>query len=317
MSNAPISREALELSRRRHEASIGSDWRYMQFFNFLQFSPSYRLAHLVATARVDRNTTVVPADFATVEGTYRAFGPLMRTYFWEWWVKTAQYQFGVSVKPEPRRLLKLDLYQAATDSDIGSAQDALADYLRVDRLAQSNPATFVVALPIHGDRKSLLRAFATLLDQTYGTADKPEGVASYSVIRNKIRKGTVDMARRVFLARAHSPKKRLFAIGNFVGVSPVNRTDELKPRAEERDRRRIMEIMTSRHLHRAYLIAENAARGRFPCLDPLPNDPKRPEFDFPMLNRQYRSYIRWMETELAATRVIYERQQARAAKKTQ
>jgi hypothetical protein len=60
-----------------------------------------------------------------------------------------------------------------------------------------------------------------------------------------------------------------------------------------------MEILTSRHLHRAYLLAENAARAKFPSLDPLPPDTARPGFDYFQLNRQMRAYIKWAEAEIA------------------
>ena len=60
-----------------------------------------------------------------------------------------------------------------------------------------------------------------------------------------------------------------------------------------------MEITTSRQLRRAYVMAEWAARGVFPCLKPLPKDPSRPKMDFVNLGKQISITIKTMERQLA------------------
>jgi hypothetical protein len=71
---------------------------------------------------------------------------------------------------------------------------------------------------------------------------------------------------------------RLFVLGKRIGISPINDTDEHAARREVNGRD-MMDIMTSQRLLRAYRLAEHAARGRFPCLDPLDTDPHRPTFN--------------------------------------
>ncbi len=299
------TREIMARSRTRYEAQIGADWRYPGMFDFLEVSPSYRLAHLLATGEVRRGSIQLPADFDAVEKTYRAFGDVSQTYFWAWWISIAQYQFGVAIPPEPRGLLKLIGGQQPSEQAIGAAKDALLDYLSVDRPAQGQPATMVVALPVLGDRAALFRSLETMLNAAYGSARQPVGVAPFTIIRNKIRKSTVTMARQVLRARAARPKARLFVIGNLTNVSRAHWTNEEQPRREQGDKRRIMEIMVSRHLHRAYLLAEHAARGQFPSLDPLPDDLHRPNFDFNELKQVYRRHIRWMNAELRDMRALH------------
>ena len=105
------------------------------------------------------------------------------------------------------------------------------------------------------------------------------------------------MARTVLRTRAAHPDEYLFVIGNMAEVSPINETDPSEKRAHVLDKRRTMEIMTSRHLHRAYTLAENAARGRFPTLDPLPDDPARPKFDFKILLQDLEEHVAWLRRE--------------------
>lgn len=114
----------------------------------------------------------MPADFDEVERTYAAFGDVTQTYFWDWWLKTAQYQFGVSLKPEAKVLLKLNLKHEPSADDIEKAKIELTDYLYVDRPAQGNQALMVAALPVHTDRKTMLKAFEKLLDEHYGTQQR-------------------------------------------------------------------------------------------------------------------------------------------------
>ena len=299
MTRPHVLANAIAVSRKRHELSVTSDWRYPRFLDFLQISPSYRLAHLLATGGLKRRGLALPADFDEVEETYAAFGDVTQTYFWDWWLKAAQYQFGVSLKPEAKVLLKLDLKHEPTVDGIEKAKAEFADYLYVDRPAQGNQALMVVALPVHTDRKTMLKAFERLLDKHYGSQQQPVGVAPYSIIRNKMRESTLKVALKVLRARAALPNERLFVIGNKTNVSPANATTDFSKRArgEESNKRKQMEILTSRHLHRAYLLAENAARGRFPSLDPLPDDPNRPPFDYKQLQAQFKAYLKWGEAE--------------------
>lgn len=303
-------RAALRLSQHRHERAIAADWRYSQFFNFLQVSPSYRLARLLSTGVLKQRPIDLPKDFDLVEQTYASFGDVSRTYFWEWWVNTAQFQFGVNVKPEPKVLLRMGRRESVEDAHLEAMQAAAADWLKVDRPAQGNAAFVIAALPVVNDRATMEKAIRVLLKAASDAFEQPTAIASYRLVRNKLRKQTVDNARKILRARAALPSARLYIVGNKTGVSRAHFAMEGVPRSADRHMRRLNEIMTSRQLHRAYLLAENAARGRFPSLDPLSPDPHRPKFDFKALNHEYKSYIRWLEQQKADAFELLQRRKA-------
>lgn len=290
---------ATALSRRKYELSIVADWRYQQFFQFLQLSPSYRLAHLIAVGKIDRTKCVLPTDFETVEATYAAFGDVSRSHFWKWWVNKAQYQFGVSATPKAKPLLKVKLREDVTDAMIKATHEQLDEFVLVDRPAQGNLATLVLAIPLQNDRKALLKEVAKLIDDAYGKERQQSGIAPYHMIRNKMREHTLIKAREVVWGRAARPKAKLFVIGNITKVSPANWSDpELKRDKIEGNKREAMEILTSRHLNRAYTLAENAARGKFPSLDPLPPDDARPKFNYVTIQRQLKAYMVYLKAEI-------------------
>ena len=299
-SRVQIAERAALLSREKYELSVVADWRYRQFFSFLQISPSYRLAHLIALGELDRAAQPLPSDFEVVEATYKAFGDVSRTYFWDWWLEKAQYQFGVSAAPKAKALLRVDMRQPVTEEMIAATHGELDELVLVDGPAQGSLATLVLAIPLQNDRKALLKEVAQLIEAAYGKEREQQGIAPYHMVRNKMREQTLIMAMRVLRARAARPRDKLFVIGNLTNVSPAHWSDaKLKRDKVEANKRENMEILTSRHLHRAYLLAENAARAKFPSLDPLPPDTARPSFDYVQLNRQLKSYIKWAEGEVA------------------
>ena len=305
MSNrAKLVEEAVALSQKKYELAVVADWRYRRFYEFLQLSPSYRLANLIAQGKLDRSECVLPTDFELVEATYSAFGDVTRTIFWDWWLKTAQYQFGVSATPRAKSLLRVEMRKEVDDDMIRSTHDQLDEFVLVDRPAQGNLATLVIAIPLQNDRKALLKDISRLIDEAYGKGAAQSGIAPWHMIKNKMREQTLIQARKVVLGRAARPKAKLFVIGNITNVSPANWSDEkLKRDKVEANKRENMEILTSRHLHRAYILAENAARGRFPSLDPLPSDRNRPNFDFVELQNQFKAYMRYLESEVLKAKV--------------
>ena len=312
-----LSPKALQESQRRHKPAIEANWRFKEFFNFLQVSPSYRLAHLIATGVRTKTSQPLPMDFDVVEATYNAFGDVYETYFWQWWVKTAQYQFNTSVPAEPRTVLKLDYRQEFTDKDLIRANNAIKDHFIIDRLAQGAPATLVVALPLNADPRKMLDMMKGVLEKAYADNAVTQGFEKYAMVPNKMRQATVDKAREVVRAQAARPNEMLYKIGNITNVSPSNYTDPEQKRAEVSDARLQMEILTSRQLHRAYLLAENAARGRFPTLDPLPEDPGRPKFDRRALHRIYKAHLTWLEGERERLKAILTEEAAARERKKQ
>lgn len=288
------------LSLRDHGLSIDLDWRYPQLFDYLQVSPSYRLAHRIATGRLARDARPLPADFDDVERTYDAFGSVYRCFFSEWWVKTAQFRFGASAKPAVHGLMKLTHGEGIDESKIRQALTRIDQYLAEERPSEGLPAAVLVAIPVSHDRRRMLRAVAELIERELGPETAQEGVVEAKLIDNKIRERTVALAMRTLQARASSPKTPLYQVGNHLRLAPHYWTDPERPRSDDQDvKRRLMEIVTARQLRRAYLLAEHAARGRFPCLDPLPSDPNRPEFNYATVGKLLWDYVAWGRKHVA------------------
>jgi hypothetical protein len=89
------------------------------------------------------------------------------------------------------------------------------------------------------------------------------------------------------------PEQPLYVIGNRVKIDLGYITEE-GAKALKDNRRELMVIVTSRHLHRALVFSENAARGRFPCSDEVDCI----EFDFKQVQSSIITHRNWIKAEL-------------------
>lgn len=290
------------LSQQKYGISVSGDWRHESFFRFLQISPSYRLAHRVAGGRVSdlAGCEHVPEDFSAVMETYEAFGDVWQIDFWNWWVTRAQYQFGLRCPPRVHRIATLQSGVDAGPQNLDDARACLEQYFSADRLAEGRPGSLVIAIPLHADRATILREVSKQIDEARHSSGPDMYGAKFKFRVNKIRSRTLDDARRVAWARAAAPTKPLYVIGNRVGIAAGYVTEE-GVKVPKDNRRDLMVIVTSRHLQRALIYSENAARGRFPCFDKVDSI----EFDFKELRSAISSHQKWMKSELARLKKLH------------
>ena len=286
----------MRLSKEKYGLDVETNWRHRSFFEFLQISPSYRLAHRVATGDVIDLTKEarVPPDFLDVVKTYEAFGDVWRTDYWTWWVRRAQYHFGSRVAPQVHQLVMLQPGKDSDQQTFDEACERLDQYLSSDREVEGKPGSLVLAIPLQADRKTILKEISKQVDEALRALTPDQASAKLEFLANKVRFKTLDDARRVAWARAAMPKKPLYVVGNRVAIARAYVTDE-KAKLRGDNRRDLMVIVTSRHLHRALVFSENAARGRFPCDAEVACTP----FDYKELRAAIISHRNWMETELA------------------
>ena len=295
----PVSfKYVFDIGFRRNQIATEYDWRYLLFFEFLQYSPSYRLAHNIAVGRIDRKNVLLPKDFDVVEQTYAAFGPVYRIGFDVWWVKRAQFRFGVPSTGKPRSLFKIGYLEETSPQQLDNAKDALTEYLIETRQTERLSASMVLAIPFSDSKSKIIQDIKKLLDVEFSASASSVKTAQYTLERNKIRERTIRQSRTAVIARSARPNSTLYILGK---AAKLARGYEIRPsdtKSEAFVRRRTMEMIVSRHLRRAWLLAENAARGKFPSFDHLVDEANCKKFDNNQLHKQFLSYLDWMEKEV-------------------
>lgn len=146
-------------------------------------------------------------------------------------------------------------------------------------------------MPLIGTRTSILKQVEDILRQHQRVWSEVEPTAAYQVIKDKTHRETMNAAIRVVQARAHFDAP-LHTVGERSMLAPKE-WEAIDPKA--------LSELTSRHIRRAHVWAENAARGKFPSQDKLLKDENYPKFDFRGgLGDRLAAYVRVSEAAIAA-----------------
>jgi hypothetical protein len=268
-------------------------------FEFLRLSPSYELARREASGNlVDDDRVSLPSDFDQVRQTYKLLGDVQNTLFRQWWLNHGLMAFGVPhARPKPRGLAVLE---ASVDTQPDALTETLSQYLSSTRRDEGLLFVLVLAVPLAARRSEVLTEVRKLLDQ-HEMGEQLLPKPQFRLMGQRLRAKVLFNGVRLLWFRAAKPKWELWRLGAKAGLSStyssvldVNAPRKVKDVFEMHDRE-MMSKITFRALTKFEAIAENAARGRFPCEEPVDKAP----FDYPALSRIVRTKNRWEDKEKA------------------
>lgn len=267
----------------RHGYFVQEDWRYEAMYRFVHASPSFRA--VLAQVRGKTTELPLPKDLErvreVVEDFYLPIGaktPMTNdsiarmeklrgfpkneegriAHSNDWWDAKGRRLFGLAA-PDP----SVRVFPALTESHKS---------IRVERFKNDS----VVAQISLGQtiEEALEQLKSALLRFNFSRDNIQVEKPKYKLHDHPIRRSTAAMALTVleqyYRPEIHNP---LWLIGNECAVTKsisftAEQYEKFKPE-ELAYRKRRLEIATSRVLRTALLLAENAARGRFPCVEPF------------------------------------------------
>ena len=233
--------------------SIRSDWRYDVVVDYLKVSPSY-----LALRRQEqnyKNPWGLPSDYEEVKQVFNDFGPIYKMREVDWWTTIGMHLYGVKA-PDPKVQVvgKLD-----EGNQVASVEKTVAESL-------------VVQIPLSITKSQAIKEFKKLVaEYTFANAVPKAVAAKYQLTNSKLTKHTLMLG----LNALHLYEKEipLWQIGNKLRLIPGQCFDEKlldQPKAYlYSDNKEVLSIAASRLIKTAALIAENAARGRFPSDKPF------------------------------------------------
>ncbi|OJY71253.1 MAG: hypothetical protein BGP16_11765 [Sphingobium sp. 66-54] len=251
--------------------------RIHEWFEFLQFSPSYELAR---RHRAGQQLENLPADFDAVLAVYDDLGDVSGNYA-DWWLAGANRQFGHSgARP---CVVSLGL-TSSERPQFDRIAEAVGRYAQADWIMQGERTTLVAAIPAGLSKGAIIKQIAAMLDELpeHDRVLSPQA-PKYQPTGKKLDWGSVGKYRRCLCEKRDNPTATLWQIGAAVRLSTMydGRLDPTAKPAGEVDAkdRTALKILTSRALRRGHMIAENAARGIFPtyaaCQNAVPLDWER------------------------------------------
>lgn len=268
---------------------------YQLMFEFLRLSPTYELARKARTKGLTKAEQAgVPSDFDAVLSIYDLVGDVNEVIFRQWWLSRGLKVFGNPyTKP---KLRELAILQNGEETSLQLIARKVQHGLVEQRQAEGLSAALIVSIPLDLKRSEILRRIRELLDkykdQDLGVAEQPK----IKLMGKRFHANAMFKGVRLMWMKAAKPKWELWRLGakSDLSSSYSKVLNPLAPRrpndAVEMDDRIIMSKITFRALNRFELIAENAARGRFPCAEPVEMSP----FKYEEIAQRLLAHSQWV-----------------------
>jgi hypothetical protein len=244
---------------------FGSGWRQVTgnanykheyMFYYLMISPSYWLAHRQVYLNEYIPESELPDDFDNVLTMYKKCGDVYSKHFIEWWDQTGK--------------------------------DLFAEKNTKDRI--------LISIDPTKPKQELLDDFMELLAKLDSREKKiPSEKIQFQV--NKIRLLSLHNRYQLVLAKAEFfqnkiKKEQLWKLAKYIGINST-KTKKIRLNSKKTsgniETRTYLSILASKNLSDALCIAENAARAKFPSLEPIKNGLK---FDYVTIKKQQDLYAK-------------------------
>lgn len=281
--------------------SVQEHYAHLLWFQYLRFSPSYALAKKSRTKGLTaQEKKSVPADFAKVLATYDLLGDVHNTVFRLWWQRNGYEVFGVPYE--------MPMTQAITVID-GNIKPKKTDLDIFDKFlseAHAHPnfgKSLVLSIPLDQPLKTSLSHVKAFLQANLVPKERaPKKIKPKLTLQGqRFNSNALMKGLGLLMFKSAFPQMEHWRLGAVAKLSDSYSPalDYMAPRqakdAIEAGDRILMGKITYRSLDKYQKIAENAARGKFPCSDPV----DMALFDWKTLNTLYEKTKQWEERALA------------------
>ncbi len=279
---------------------------YELMFEFLRLSPSYELAKKASEGLLTEEEKVrLPKDFDQVMATYRLLGDVQRILFRKWWIK-----YGLKVFGNPHnkpKVHKLDTLKGGVDIDSKEVSPSLKEYLLDTRKSEGLVESVLIALPVQLKRAEWIKQISAIIDELRSESNPSQSQPILKLYGKRLRKKELMSGLRLLWFRAAKPKWEYWRLGAYSKFSKTY-SQALDPKGARKTTstlesvdREMMTKITGRALRKFEFIAENAARGRFPCAEPV----EIIDFDYLALVKRIKTKNAWELKEKERLREIW------------
>lgn len=280
---------------------VQEHYAHFLWFQYLRFSPSYLLARKARAIGLSKQEKkALPKDFDRVLKTYDLLGDVHNTVFRYWWERNSYEVFGV---PYEKPVAQVISVIEGCKKSKKQYQEDFARFLDSESKRKSMGNSLVLSIPLDGNQtQSLNQIKRYLLQYKHLQQPNPREIKpKLSLQGQRFNANALIKGFGLLMFKAAFPDMENWRLGVNAKLS-----DSYSPALNHRAKRQtkdaieagdriLMGKITYRSLQKYQLIAENAARGRFPCSDALDMAP----FDWASLNIQYQKTVKWEDKELA------------------
>lgn len=271
---------------------------YELMFEYLRLSQSYELARkYVAGELSEEDQANLPSDFAKVLEVYKLIGDVQRILFRQWWIRRGIKIFGNPYsRPKVHALVELP---SDADVTLSGLADSLKQFLNETRRDEGLAASLLLSIPLGRRKSEVLKQVSDILDKHQQHSSETERKPKLKLMGQRLRAKTLFNGLRLLWFKAAKPEWSHWRLGAKARISATY-SKELDATIERKDYtenskldRILMGKITYRALRKYNRIAENAARGRFPCEDPVEDVP----IDYQQLALRIQAKNLWEKNE--------------------
>jgi hypothetical protein len=250
-------------------------WRIRLLFEYLRFSPSYWRVHLAHTQKLPPRK--VAAQRKLVEQVYELMGDVYSEPFTKWFRSRDQRVFWLGMTPSVQTLDSfLSAQQRLNDPDYGN--QSLAREVAELVTERGDFAALVLLVPITRSIASNMRLVRQQLKPAHERIGpralvrvERQSYSKYRLLRNKQRFGFLfqNLWFAAYCANRLSQEPvPQWKLGGEFGMLPNQYRDAQLN--QDTYACNVLSAAVNRRLRHTLLVAENAARGSFPCSDVQP-----------------------------------------------
>ena len=270
---------------------------YVLMLEFLRLSPTYELARKTRSGEITRaEKKKLPKDFDQVLATYDLIGDVNKIIFRFWWVQRGIKVFG---KPYRKPEIKvIDSFAHEEEIDTNHLQKNLEINFVNERSNEGQPPAMLLSIPLTMNRTDIFKKLKTILDENPIQKEVMPNEPLIKIISKRFHKMTIIHGLRLLYLRSILRDNKLWELGFIWGNSkkysarhPTRKEIRKDPDKYER---MVLTNLTYRMIRKYELMVENAARGRFPCDDPI----EYPKFDYLTLWDKEESFGDWRKANM-------------------
>jgi hypothetical protein len=276
------------------------------WFHFLRISASYQLATRFRAGELSElDKQRLPVDFDDVLKTYDDFGDVWSSDYHIWTRNKWRELFDANVvMPQAKTLGLLSEGQIECNDQL---ETNLKLYFEQYRPTIGYPMTIIMTLPIVGNKKRMMSEVELILDRYEGFIKnsppvRPVAKPKYALLINKVRDRVIKLSHQIIITKANYPDYKMWQIAIRLKLNPIqtekiNAFEQQKAAAKAQgkkvdglfepvEEKLLINAVMGRYIRHAYLLAENAARGKFPCIDERYDEHGKKEktfFDYPAI----------------------------------
>lgn len=245
--------------------SVQRDWRYDLVCDYLKASPSYeavrlrlpshKLPSFDAKRYRKRGAPSLPSDAAAVKRVLQDFGAIYKLDEVQWWKQIGMQLYGVTA-PLPE--VRCELVQSEDDATRNRTWRGYG--------------VVIAELPTTLTKAQALKQLQKQLERMPFASSVPQAIApKYQLYPSKLRRDTLQSGLDAL--RYYERGMPLWQIGNRLRLIPAQSFNEREVNEDNAylysEQKELLSIAARRLIRTAVLVAENAARGRFPCDKPF------------------------------------------------